>query len=222
MLPDTAKEPGELTAELEEAVKLSVSGMEERLSAMLGVAAPTQAERLMENKRLNTIGEVERKKRVGKVASKKKKLVRSPTAGRSIVPKIADSYELLPEGAQGTEGQEASPEGVPTLRSILAQIEQLKASEPALAVTLAQSILYQNGQAQGCANLAGQGVQPAGTDVPSAPAPPPKSAPRQKSTEAIHMSSSAIDANPIEGIWSSFAFLHPGSPKEDSNGHHHR
>lgn len=219
MLPETAKEPEELSGEMEETVRLSVSGIEERLSAMLGVAAPTQAERLMENKRLNTIGEVERQKRVGKVASKKKKLVRSPKAGRSIVPKIADSYELLPEDAQGTEGEEVSPEGVPTLRSLLAQIEQLKASDPALAVTLAQSILYQNGQAQGRADLAGQGVQPAGTDVPSAPAPPPKSTPRQQSPEAIHISSSIPDAHPMEGIWSTFAFLHPGSPNGDSNGH---
>ena len=42
----------------DQAVQQTVAGIEERLAAMLGVPIPSKAERIMENKRLEMIGEV--------------------------------------------------------------------------------------------------------------------------------------------------------------------
>lgn len=241
MLPETAKGPEELPGEMEETVRLSVLRIEERLSAMLGVPVPTQGERLMENKRLHTIGEVERMKRIGRAASKKKQSLRAPVVGPSLVPKIADTYELRPEGAvvgeKGTEGQEASPSGgVPTLESLLAQIEQVKARDPSLLVTLAQSILQQNGPIENQAALGEQDVQPAGRGEPSTPARAPisnlmmvgkdeePSFPQGLSPGPIHISSSAADVvhvdSPMDGIFNTFPFLQPAGTNRDASAHY--
>ena len=132
----------------------------------------------MENKRLHTIGEVERKKRVGRPASKKKQLLGAAVVGPSIVPKIADSHELRPGGAvvgaQGIAKEEAQ-------------------------------IFMQEGQAEEQAPLAGQGVQTAGLSVPSAQRLAPDS--NRMTLEEIHFSSAAEpihiqspDRSPMEGM----------------------
>ena len=54
VLPSHEKE----VSEHDQAVQQTVAEIEERLAVMLGVPIPTQAERLMENKRLEMIGEV--------------------------------------------------------------------------------------------------------------------------------------------------------------------
>ena len=51
------------------------------------------AESLLESKRLSVIGEIERIKRVGKAANKKKQNVTTPTVWPSMVPKVPDNYQ---------------------------------------------------------------------------------------------------------------------------------
>ena len=62
-------------SDIDVTIQSIVSSMEERLAVMLGVPIPTQAERIVEGKRLDMIGFHERWKRAGKTPSSQKKKV---------------------------------------------------------------------------------------------------------------------------------------------------
>lgn len=78
-----------------------VSSMEERFAVMLGVPIPTQAERIIEGKRLDMIGFHERAKRAGKLPSsqkaakqKKASKLANPQILPSILLRSLDNYTI--------------------------------------------------------------------------------------------------------------------------------
>ena len=60
--------------DIEKTVSATVSAVEERLGVMMGVPLPTQAERIMEAKRLEMIGVRERMKRTRKLPKSVRKV----------------------------------------------------------------------------------------------------------------------------------------------------
>lgn len=60
--------------DIEKTISATVSAVEDRLGVMLGVPIPTQAERIMEAKRLEMIGVRERMKRTKKLPKEVRKV----------------------------------------------------------------------------------------------------------------------------------------------------
>jgi len=136
-----AGDPVNLNEEQELAVKTTVSEIEERLCAMMGVPIPSPGELIMENKRLSMIGDVERVRRLGDRAKatgkgkKKNKTRKEPVIGPSLVARNVDNGGMAGPG-DGTSSNaleqrlQAIEQGIASIKAALIEDSEASAKMP--------------------------------------------------------------------------------------------
>jgi hypothetical protein len=89
--------PGEQRelGDIEKTVSATVSAVEERLGVMMGVPLPTQAERIMEAKRLEMIGVRERMKRTRKLPKAVRKVWQAAVDSRLVAVACSPAASVL-------------------------------------------------------------------------------------------------------------------------------